>query len=58
MLLMFGEINGLPEIKNVQEETDSNDNQGINTPDHHVIRSVIKNENCSSNGKHEADNEN
>ena len=56
MLLMFRQINGFPEVKNVQEETDSDHNQGIDAPDHHVIVPVVENENGSSNGKHKADN--
>ena len=41
---MFGQINSFPQVKNVQEETDSDDYQRIDSPDHHVLVSVIEDE--------------
>ena len=55
---MFGQINSFPQVKNVQEETDSDDYQRIDSPDHHVLVSVIEDEDGWCNGEHETDNKN
>ncbi len=42
MLLMSGEIDRFPEIEDIQQEANSQYDQCINTPNHHVLVSIFE----------------